>query len=75
MYCPRCANETTKVYGTSKGLVNIRYRKCPKCEYSFTTKEIPKVDLLAVEYLKYLEDIKEVTSEEVKKAVIKGEEC
>lgn len=75
MYCPRCAHKNTKVCGTTKGLVNIRYRRCPKCGYAFTTKEIPRADLLAVEYIKYLEETKEINEKESKEVLQKDEFC
>lgn len=42
MICPYCANEKTNVIATVKGLVNERYRKCPKCGRTFSTIEIIK---------------------------------
>jgi transcriptional regulator NrdR family protein len=54
MWCPRCLNETTKVVATSKGIINERYRRCPKCSYSWTTIEAIKTD-------KYWEQYKQET--------------
>lgn len=61
MYCPRCASEKTRVYGTRKGLSNIRFRECISCKYKFMSKEILMEDLLSLEYNDYLQDIGEIT--------------
>lgn len=63
MICPRCAGSNTKVYGTRKGLVNIRFRECLECKYKFMTKEVPTEDLLTHNYNNYLEDIGEIDKE------------
>jgi len=60
MFCPRCGNEKTKVYATRKGLINERFRECPKCKYRFITKEVIKEDKLPFEYVEYLEEIGEI---------------
>ena len=60
MICPKCGFEKTKVYGTRKGLVNERFRECPKCGYRFITREIIKQDSLPFEYIEYLKEIGEI---------------
>ena len=60
MICPNCANGKTRVYATRAGLVNERFRECPKCGYRFITRELVKEDLLPFEYNRYLEDIGEI---------------
>jgi len=60
MICPNCAHEKTRVYATRAGLVNERFRECPKCGYKFITKEVIKSDEFSIEYRKYLEEIGEV---------------
>lgn len=62
--CPKCASFKTKVYGTRKGLTNIRFRECLECKYKFLTKEILTEDLLSKEYIDYLEDIQEISQTE-----------
>ncbi len=52
MICPKCANEKTEVVGTSKGTVNERFRKCPRCGYSFQTVEAVRFDDYWREYAK-----------------------
>lgn len=64
MICPRCAGSNTKVYGTRKGLTNIRFRECLECKYKFLTKEILTEDLLSKDYIDYLQDIEEISQEE-----------
>ncbi len=75
MTCPRCGKKGTKVYGTVKGFIIIRYRRCDNCNYHFQTKEMPVVDLLAVEYMEYLKEIGEVESEEIDKVTIKVDDA
>jgi len=60
MFCPKCGNEKTKVYGTRKGLVNERFRECPKCGYRFLTQETIKEDSLPFEYNKWLKEVGEL---------------
>ncbi len=55
MICPRCANEVTRVVKTEKSLKNTRWRKCPKCHYSWLTEERPIKDEDLVMYAKHLE--------------------
>lgn len=54
MWCPRCANEKTKVIGTDKSTMNERFRKCPACGYSFQTVEVIKHDDYPKFFLKHL---------------------
>lgn len=67
MTCPKCASPKTYVYGTRKGLVNIRFRECSACKYKFMSKEILCEDLLSLEYNDYLQDIGEIGTLERKK--------
>lgn len=60
MNCPKCANASTRVYGTRKGLSNVRFRVCERCNFKFMTKEVVKEDLFSKEYNDYLEDIGEI---------------
>jgi transcriptional regulator NrdR family protein len=62
MICPRCASSETRVYGTQKGLVTVRFRKCTPCGYKFLTQELVKEDLLSHDYNNYLESIGELPS-------------
>lgn len=62
MNCPKCGYEKTRVYGTRKGLSNVRFRECPACHLKFMTKEVLKEDLFSKEYNDYLEDIGEIES-------------
>lgn len=64
MICPRCSSFKTKVYGTRKGLVNIRFRECLECKFKFLTKEILTEDLISKDYLDYLQDIDEISKKE-----------
>lgn len=64
MWCPKCASSKTRVYGTRKGLTNIRFRECLECKFKFLTKEILTEDLLSKDYLDYLEDINELSKRE-----------
>lgn len=64
MICPSCASFKTKVYGTRKGLSNIRFRECVDCKHKFLTKEILVEDLLSKEYLDHLQDINEISKED-----------
>lgn len=64
MICPNCSSFKTKVYGTRKGLTNIRFRECLECKYKFLTKEILTEDLLSKGYIDYLEDIQEISQTE-----------
>lgn len=57
MICPNCASEKTRVYGTRKGLITQRFRKCLECNFSFITKEIVDDNRLAKEYNDYLQEI------------------
>jgi len=41
MMCPNCLSRT-RVIGTKSGFKTERYRKCPSCEYSFSTIEYIK---------------------------------
>jgi len=68
LICPRCSSLSTKVYGTRKGLVNIRFRECLECTYKFITKEILKEDLTSFEYNDYLEDIGEISKKDREKS-------
>ncbi len=43
MMCPRCAGDTY-VISTVKGMVNERYRKCKRCDYTFMTIEAIRFD-------------------------------
>jgi len=74
MICPFCANSKTRVNTTVVGFKNKRYRTCPACKKSFTTEEVPTVDLYMFEYLEYLEDIGEITKKDLDRAVKRGEE-
>jgi hypothetical protein len=49
------------VYGTRKGLTNIRFRECMECKYKFMTKEVLSEDLLSHDYNNYLQEIGEIT--------------
>jgi len=60
MTCPRCASLATRVYGTQKGFVTVRFRKCTDCGYKFLTQEVVKEDLISHEYNNYLEQIGEL---------------
>ena len=64
MFCPKCASEKTRVYGTRKGLTNIRFRECMECKYKFMTKEVLSEDLLSHNYNNYLQEIGEITTGE-----------
>ncbi len=66
MFCPKCGNEKTKVYGTRKGLVNERFRECPKCGYRFLTIEYVKADSYIKEYEEYLKEVGEICDNESK---------
>lgn len=59
MICPRCAYEKSVVVGTVKGLQNERYRKCPKCGYTWQTIEVIKYDFYPKAYLKSLFEVEE----------------
>ncbi|MDL0089279.1 hypothetical protein [Campylobacter gastrosuis] len=50
MFCPYCGFEKTKVVATIKGLENLRFRKCDKCNKTWTTIESVKPN---DEYLEY----------------------
>jgi len=50
MYCPKCANEKTRVMGTVKGIRNERFRKCDACGFSFQTVEALRFDAYWQEY-------------------------
>ena len=67
MICPNCSSFKTKVYGTRKGLTNIRFRECSHCKFKFMSKEILCEDLLSLEYNDYLQDIGEIGPLERKK--------
>lgn len=62
MNCPKCAG-VTRVYGTQKGLTNIRFRKCSVCNFKFLTQELVKEDLFSKEHNDYLQDIGEIDKE------------
>ena len=64
MICPNCSSFKTKVYGTRKGLTNIRFRECMECKYKFMTKEVLSEDLLSHDYNNYLQEIGEITTGE-----------
>jgi len=52
MWCPRCANDKTKVQKTVKGTNTQRFRKCSICNYTFTSIELIKNDRYLDEYAK-----------------------
>ncbi len=54
MWCPRCANPKTTVESTVKSSKTERFRKCPKCGYTWQTIEVMKYDWRA---RRYLEDL------------------
>lgn len=62
MVCPKCASEKTRVYGTRKGLSNVRFRECCSCRFKFMTTEVVREDLFSKEYNDYLEEIGEIES-------------
>ena len=39
--CPRCGGRTRVTSAVLKGMDFMRYRKCPKCCYTFKTVELP----------------------------------
>ena len=74
MICPRCAHGKTGVYGTVSGLITTRARRCQKCAYKFTTKEIIAVDLVSLPYVEYLRDIGEIDDRDIRNIKQKEEE-
>ena len=44
MRCPRCMKGWTRVIGTTGVDIRERFRKCPKCGFSFSTTEAVKFD-------------------------------
>ncbi|TKX29495.1 NrdR family transcriptional regulator [Campylobacter estrildidarum] len=52
MFCPRCANDKTRVLKTIKSDINERFRRCVKCGYAFTSIELVKIDKYAEHYIK-----------------------
>lgn len=53
MWCPKCANEKTRVSATFKSAINERCRKCPACGYTFMTVEAIKNDTYWATYAKH----------------------
>ncbi len=73
MICPYCGSENTATRATIKGFKNKRYRICKSCGKTWNTVELPVVDLFMKEYMDYLEDIGEISTDEKRSAVRKEE--
>lgn len=52
MFCPKCAYDKTEVKAVVKGQTNERFRKCPRCGYTFQTIEAIRFDDFWREYAK-----------------------
>lgn len=62
MNCPKCGHNKTTVLNTcDKGRFTVRYRKCLRCKWRFTSKEMLNDGWNDREILKkikkYLEDV------------------